>query len=420
MLYLYSRKYFTEKDLARQDDLRALIEKNGGGLIVQAGESTQQTLVKIIHISNEGYTPPAKLFVLNPTGKRCEGKDIDYEQVNTYNSGTHIIIPVDITHQLELSQFLDYLSWYTPDLESLVLHSIRNPFLELRVTSLEEKLEILKQQKRTPNVNVPIESEKKGLFWIKTLFASFVVILLIAQLVISGMLFYKPNEQQGQSVAATPNQNQTTATTKVDTPASTEQTETQSQPSNFPSSLENLTYAINFDSIVLEFINTLELTKKIPQNPAIKALWDSNFKSKNTDFKSEQFVWGVAKLWLLLHSDVTFKGDEKFLTGGGKYNATKEQFRDYLKQKGVTNFSALSNIEVYQSMLGELACQIQHSSAEAMKYRGPGLPPYDSNDKFVFEQNSQCDHFEPAKVAPGLIALTQQMKAKLSEAHKKQ
>lgn len=409
--YIYSRDDLTEKELevVHEDDeisniLRALVQKNGGGLIIQAAENRQQTVVKITHLDSMEYTPPEKLFVLNPTGKRCEEKDINYDKANTYNSDTHIIIPVDRVHQIELEHFLNYLSWYTPDLESLVLHSIRNPFLELRVTSLEEK--ILKQEKRTANVSY----EKKGPFWIKTLFASFVVILLIAQLAISSLLFYKPNEQQGQSVAATLNQDKTAITDKV--------AEIKTQPSNPPISLENLTYAINFDSIVLEFINTLdELSKKSSENQAIKTLWDNHFKgAKNTE--SEKFVWGVAKLWLLLHSsEGTFEGNEEFLTGSGKYNATKKQFRDYLKPKGVTDFSALPNIEIYQSMLGELACQIQHTSDKTMKYRGPGLPPIKVNEKtdnkFVFEQNSQCDHFEPAKVAPGLIALTQKMKAKL-------
>jgi hypothetical protein len=415
--YIYSRKDLTEKELelAHEDDeisdiLRTLVQKNGGGLIIQAME--QQTVVKITHISNREYTHPEKLFVLNPTGKRCEEKDINYDKANTYNSGTHIIIPVDKKHQTELEQFLNYLSWYTPDLESLVLHSIRNPFLELRVTSLEEELQMLKQQERIANV----PSEKKGTFWIKTLFASFVVILLIAQLAISSLLFYKPNEQQ--SVAATPQTATTDKAAEIQKSIQQLMENLKAQPSNPPISLENLTYVINFDNIVSEFIDTLdELTKKSPENKALKTLWDKHFKgSENTE--SEKFVWGVAKLWLLLHSsEGTFEGNEEFLMGAGEYNATKKQFREYLKQKGVTDFSALPNIEIYQSMLAELACQIQHTSNKTMKYRGPGLPPIkvnkETDDEFVFDQNSQCDHFEPAKVARGLIALTKQMKTKL-------
>jgi hypothetical protein len=209
--YLYSQKDLTEKDFKRletihKDDkpleiLHNLIQKKGGGLIIQAAEdiNTQKTtlVMSCTYIPNKGYIPPEKWFILHPTGKRCEAKDINYGKTETYRSSSHIIIPVDKTHQEELSQFLNYLSWYTPDLESLVLHSIRNPLLETRVASLEENLEILKQKKTILNTLADSEYEKKWPFWFKPLSIGVVVTLLVAQLVISGMLlFYKYNEQK--------------------------------------------------------------------------------------------------------------------------------------------------------------------------------------------------------------------------------
>lgn len=225
--YLYARQNLTDKDLTELEALHKyeqpleilhrLIQNLGGGLIIQVteGNKTQKTvlLIKCVHVANKGYIPPEKWFILHPVGKRCETKNINYGKTETFPLNYHIIIPVDKTHQKELSQFLNYLSWYTPDLESLVLHSIRNPLLEARVTSLEENLEILMQKQTIPNTSANLESGQKWPSWLKPLSIGIVMTLLIVQLVILSLLLYKHNEQSSLT-ETTLQQNQTATTAK--------------------------------------------------------------------------------------------------------------------------------------------------------------------------------------------------------------
>ena len=354
-------------------------------------------------IFKEDYIRPEKMLVLHPTdGKKIT--TINYGKTEIYPPDSHIIIPVDKLHQDDLSRFLNYLSWYTPDFENLILHTIRNPLLETRVSVLEDNLQKLQSPKRveTPkNTQAASDDKKASWFKLEYLPTATIIVLLIAQLVMSSFFFSHQHYQQPPSETSNTKVQNPSLATKVQNPISEKH---QKSPS------------LDYNKIVTSFFSTFQkVATKNTNKKAYKKLWETHFKVLNpTYLNNESFVWGIAKLWLILHSDVKFQGNEDFLTGAFKYNATKKQFREHLKKQGVANFSALQNIKVYQSMLAELACQIKHTSDKTKKFNGAGLPPINTNPSFLFEQNRQCsESVKLSNIIPGLKALTDKLKAEL-------
>jgi len=413
LCYFYSRQNPTQEDLNTLASLNEehqilhniniLLQKNGGGLIVQAEKDGEIQKVTIKGIFKEDYIRPEKMVVLHPTdGKKII--PINYGKTETYPPHSHIIIPVDKVHQDNLNRFLNYLSWYTPDFENLILHTIRNPLLEGRISVLEENMQKLQSPKRveTPLQTDSTDNKKAGWFKLEYLPTAAIIVLLIAQLVMSSFFFYNQHNQQK------PNSDANQIVSNNPSPATTVQKPSPAKHQKSPN--------LDYNTIVTNFFRTFqEVVKKNPNKKAYNKLWETHFKVLNpTYLNDENFVWGITKLWLILHSDVKFKGNEDFLTGAFKYNATKKQFREYLKKREVTKFSKLPNIQVSQSMLAELACQIQHTSDKTKKFRGPGLPPINTNPSFLFEQNPNCsDSVELSKIIPGLKALTEKLKAEL-------
>jgi hypothetical protein len=118
---------------ARADLQNAL--RSRGGIIVSllaAGESA----VNIEVVEKPSYQGPRQGLVLSPGGnsafrslREISGRALEY--------GEHVVIPVDADSEAKLREFHSFLEYLPSDRALLIMHLIRRPSLEWRVSELE-------------------------------------------------------------------------------------------------------------------------------------------------------------------------------------------------------------------------------------------------------------------------------------------
>ncbi len=125
------------------DVLRRDVAQAGGGVIVMAADEQGGRIVSIARVAGKGYTPPDECVVLAPGRPphpwKMPNGNTDSAK-SKWPAGSHLLVPVDQQSGEKLQSFIGYLGWLSPDLESLVLHAIRRPSLDTRLSKVETRL----------------------------------------------------------------------------------------------------------------------------------------------------------------------------------------------------------------------------------------------------------------------------------------
>ena len=77
--------------------------------------------------------------------------------------GSRVVYPVNLDAQEQLAQFLENLSWFPQDLESLVLNTLWRPGLDLRLDRVEKELGIGREEIAAK----PVEKVSEAIWWLK-------------------------------------------------------------------------------------------------------------------------------------------------------------------------------------------------------------------------------------------------------------
>ena len=124
--------------------LAKAIGDGGGGLLVESSELDGQRYVDIrkIRPAEAGaYRPPSAVFHFDYGGpEECPFPGDRLSLVVARSA--HVILPVDEEAELKFRAFREHFAaWFPADYESLMMETLRNPSLGLRVDRLERMLE---------------------------------------------------------------------------------------------------------------------------------------------------------------------------------------------------------------------------------------------------------------------------------------
>ncbi|HEV7766155.1 MAG TPA: hypothetical protein VGQ76_14215 [Thermoanaerobaculia bacterium] len=306
-------------DCALEDLLNDLVNQGGGGCVVTAldYENTRQFTVR----SSKGasFDPVSRFYVLSPG--RPPGQRVT-EKNHNESPGSHAIVPVGENASECFENFLGYLSWFAPDLESLVLNSIRRPSLDARLDKVEKQLwgQTSEQELRGSWLLSMKRVAKSTSFRIAG-------IVLGVLLVAAGALWFlgDPGKWRLSLMPAT--------TASSATIPSTDSSETVNQEESRD----------EFASEASELI--LRLRDRREASNTVKLMWDAHFKDIDvrqnpTDEQiatlfgmykgpddhragDTNFIWGLIKIQALeINSDPSLRS-ESFLKAFDAYSATK-------------------------------------------------------------------------------------------------
>jgi hypothetical protein len=127
-------------DVALKDLRNAVTGSGGGGMIVIANDESRSRTFSVMRVNAKPYAAAQGFVALSP------GRDPAFVSIDGNNrgykcaAGAHALVPVSEEAQQRLQDFLGYLSWLSPDIESLVLNAIRRPSLDRRLDRVETRL----------------------------------------------------------------------------------------------------------------------------------------------------------------------------------------------------------------------------------------------------------------------------------------
>jgi hypothetical protein len=151
-LFVFSRKPLEEKliqtrNLSKEsgssiqtevDKIKSAIQRGPGGAIAVIYEENRNQYLWTIPVVSQSETAFGSVGVLLPGQPSLKLESLsDSKGSVPFPPGAHALIPVDKEAEDSLRGFQDHLRYLPSDLESLVLHAIRDPSLDTRVSLLE-------------------------------------------------------------------------------------------------------------------------------------------------------------------------------------------------------------------------------------------------------------------------------------------
>lgn len=146
-IYIYARKPLDEA-LVRTRQLRGgsakdevdkimqALQRGEGGVIASTYEQNSQRSLWIIPVVSGGKAAFGSFGLLRPGHPSLHLEPLN-EKSLYFPPGSHALIPIDKEAEEYLRGFQEYIGYLPPDLESLVLHAIRDPSLDTRMGRLE-------------------------------------------------------------------------------------------------------------------------------------------------------------------------------------------------------------------------------------------------------------------------------------------
>jgi hypothetical protein len=139
---VYAQRPFEFRPQNRSDGLKelrsAVSTQGGGGVIVKAEDEAGSRILSVTRVASKSYQPPEHCTALSPgrppTPFQMDG--VGYK----FPGGSHLVVPVDDESKQCLETFVGYLSFLSPDIESIVLNAIRRPSLDTRLNRVENRL----------------------------------------------------------------------------------------------------------------------------------------------------------------------------------------------------------------------------------------------------------------------------------------
>lgn len=129
-----------ELELALKDLRNAITSGSGGGMIVVVNDDDRSRTFNVVRVNAKPYAAAQGFVMLSP-GRPATFVTIDgNSRVYKCAAGSHALVPVSEDAQQRLQDFIGYLSWLSPDIESLVLNAIRRPSLDRRLDRVETRL----------------------------------------------------------------------------------------------------------------------------------------------------------------------------------------------------------------------------------------------------------------------------------------
>lgn len=124
---------------ASMRDLRSAIQgQGGGGILVVARDEGRWRMFTVTHANAKTYAAPERCVVLSPG--RPPAQLIANGGECRFPAGSHVLVPINQEAEQRLQDFVAYLAWLSPDLESLVLNAIRRPSLDKRLDRVETRV----------------------------------------------------------------------------------------------------------------------------------------------------------------------------------------------------------------------------------------------------------------------------------------
>lgn len=391
-LYAYSRKPLQSrllkqaadrKELDRaQTDLRSAISQSGGGVIVTATPETNDVRVGFDWIgpNSDGGR---EFVVLSP------GRPPRFDQGDQrLSAGSHVVVPVDQDAEEALHQFIEDLAWLSPDLESLVLNSIRRPSIDARLNRVEHKL-----FKRTADEQLNDGWLRRKMAAVKRAFSPAVFGTIVAVVIafLLGLNAYLLGQLSSTADDAALENAYKAGSKAAKTGTVAETAPTREKNGAFADEARLLLHrlheksATNPDFKLLYDIHFAESDRGEPSDEQIAKLFEAG---KN----NRPFLWGVIKLQALkLEPKPT---DQAFLKGVEEISATKKRFTEIGMAKIMADAAGLN-------LLATLACRLEYNTPEA-----PGLPKAGEIAAFEFVPNGDCSQFNSsADIERGLAGL---------------
>jgi hypothetical protein len=151
-LFVFSRKPLEEKltqtrDLSKGSGgsfqsetgkIESAIQRGAGGVIAVIYEDNQKRFLQTIPVVPQSEAAFGSVGVLLPGHPSLNLESLnDSKGIISFPPGAHALIPVDKEAEDSLRGFQNHLRYLPSDRESLVLHSVRDPSLDTRVSLLE-------------------------------------------------------------------------------------------------------------------------------------------------------------------------------------------------------------------------------------------------------------------------------------------
>jgi|GEM_PF-3416317 len=122
------------------DELVARIREQGGGILVEVHPGTGTVRIhRGVTNGRDGIHQTIRLSPFGGTGEHALTGDVEELQLER---GEHLLVPVSVRAEERLLQLRDLLGEMGPDMEALVLNTLRSPSLDARLGRLEEALEL--------------------------------------------------------------------------------------------------------------------------------------------------------------------------------------------------------------------------------------------------------------------------------------
>jgi len=143
-VFVYSRQAL-KADLVQprklveyKQEMRRIREAVGSeGAIALTCEENRKRLFLVVCTDDATFR---SYGVLRPGSELSLEEELGEDRWLVTPLGTHLLIPVDREAEEHLRNLKEYLAWLPPDLESLILHSIRKPSLDARIGEIEAKV----------------------------------------------------------------------------------------------------------------------------------------------------------------------------------------------------------------------------------------------------------------------------------------
>lgn len=404
---------FNEQFDSQIKDLQRVISQEGAGgwivITVRKGEKDQFH----IYPAGGGKPIPRNLVVLEP-GYSWQSRTFPVDGKLELAQGSHVLIPVDETAQDHLISFLEHLRWYTPDLESLVIHALRRPTLDARVARLEQKLgEAARQDPlRNPGAGRWAKTRWRlaaGAGWLGARGGVLGTLLIVALLALNAGLLWEVRQRLPEP------EERAEAKPEEGSEVNSEQTaESGAEGGEAVASAEQ-----GNDVVSAEVKRLVQIVRDGGGGgPDFQTLWTTHFaevpqirnvkqwtaEEARSMLRNEYLAWGVIKAAVL--ASAATAEDTTFLNGWKEWTATKELLRN----------RALEEIDPeVRRLLGAIACMGEVNTG----FSQTGIKATKSGDRtfpalpFV---DVSCDDLTLDTALPGLQKLNQDLENRLNGA----
>ncbi len=132
------------------DKIRAALLRGQGGVIAVIHGDNRSRFLWTIPVGSQSESAFGSVGILLPGHPSLKLEPLIEGKGSLFPSGAHALIPVDKEAEESLRGFQDYLKHLPSDLETLVLHALRDPNLDTRVGLLEA---IVRTEATEPSAN---------------------------------------------------------------------------------------------------------------------------------------------------------------------------------------------------------------------------------------------------------------------------